>query len=141
LNLDPTSGDIAGTTNQSGTFAFTAQVTDSASLSDTQPLSLSVFTQNNSGFDGPAELPRVYLKTTLADTPTPGKTTSVNAGGDFQGALNSASCGDTIQLQAGAIFTGPFTLPAKSCDDQHWITIRTGASDSSLPAEGTRVTP
>jgi hypothetical protein len=141
LSLDSTSGNITGTTNQSGTFAFTAQVTDSASLSDTQPLSLSVFTQNNSGFDGPAELPRVYLKTTLMDTPAPGKTISVSAGGDFQGALNSASCGDTIQLQAGAIFPGQFTLPAKSCDDQHWIIIRTSASDSSLPAEDTRVKP
>jgi len=48
----------------------------------------------------------------------------VNAGGNFQAALNSASCGDTISLQAGAAFTGTFTLPAKSCDDNHWIIIR-----------------
>jgi hypothetical protein len=65
----------------------------------------------------------------------------VNAGGDFQSALNSANCGDTISLQAGATFTGVFTLPAKGCDDAHWIIIRTSASDSSLPPEGTRITP
>src|SRR5207249_9475295 len=37
-------------------------------------------------------------------------------------------------------FSGSFTLPAKGCDDQHWITIRTSAL-ASLPAEGTRITP
>jgi hypothetical protein len=41
-----------------------------------------------------------------------------------------------ITLAAGAVFTGPFTLPAKSGDD--WITIR-GAADAALPPAGTRV--
>src|SRR5262249_11434914 len=40
---------------------------------------------------------------------------------------------------AGATFTGPFTLPNKS--GTGWITVRTSAPDSSLPAPGTRVTP
>ena len=56
-------------------------------------------------------------------------------------ALNNAACGDVILLQAGATFEGPITLPAKNCDSQHWITVRTSAADSSLPAEGTRLTP
>jgi hypothetical protein len=44
-------------------------------------------------------------------------------------------------LQAGATFTGVFTLLAKNCDDSHWIIIRTSAPDSALPPEGTRITP
>jgi hypothetical protein len=143
LALDTPSGTVSGTTTQSGTFSFTAQVTDSGSQSDRKALSLSVSTSGPppSGFDGPAELPRVYMDTTLADTPAPGATVSVNAGGDFQAALNTANCGDTIQLQAGASFSGRFTLPAKACDDQHWILIRSSASDNTLPPESTRVTP
>jgi hypothetical protein len=66
---------------------------------------------------------------------------TVAAGSNLQTALNNASCGDTLLLQAGATFTGVFTLPAKGCDSGHWITIRTSAPNSSLPPEGTRITP
>ena len=92
-------------------------------------------------FDGPAELPRVWIKSSLADTPTPGSTHTVKPGDNLQEAINSASCGDTIKLQAGAVFAGLFQFPAKSCDDAHWIIIRTSAPDDALPAEGTRLTP
>ncbi len=92
-------------------------------------------------FDGPAELPRVYLQSALTDTPAPGHTIQVNIGGDFQKALNSASCGDTVELQSGASFAGTFTLPANACDDYHWIIIRTSAPDNLLPPEGVRITP
>src|SRR5581483_191166 len=141
LTLSSSTGTISGTTSKTGAFSFTAKVTDAASKSDTQALTLNVSTQNTSGFDGPAELPRIYLQTAMANTPAPGKTIPVASGGDFQGALNSASCGDTITLQAGSTYTGAFTLPAKGCDDNHWIIIRTSAADSSLPPEGTRITP
>lgn len=137
-------GVIAGTALQIGSFPFTVKVTDSASQSKSVSLSLQVTegsSLNYTGFDGPAELPRVYLQTTLADTPAPGSTISVNAGGDLQSALNGANCGDTILLQAGAIFSGKFELPAKPCDDQHWIILRTSAPDSALPPEGTRINP
>ncbi len=70
-----------------------------------------------------------------------GQVTTVSAGGDLQGAINAANSGDTIQLQAGATFTGTFTLPAKNCDSNQWIMIRTATPDSSLPAPGTRITP
>ncbi len=93
------------------------------------------------GFDGPAELPRVTVKSALADTPAPGKVLLVEAGGDFQGTLDSAACGDVIKLEAGAVFTGEFVLPRKPCDDAHWIIIRTSAPDEALPREGTRLTP
>jgi hypothetical protein len=94
-----------------------------------------------SSYDGPAELPRVTVPSAMSDTPAPGSIINVSAGGDFQGALNGAQCGDIIQLQAGAAFSGMFTLPAKNCDINHWIIIRTSSPDSSLPAEGQRATP
>jgi hypothetical protein len=93
------------------------------------------------GHDGPAQLPIATFGGTMADTPAPGSVITVNAGGNLQSALNNAVCGDTIQLQAGATFTGVFQFPAKSCDSAHWIIVRTSAPDSSLPAEGQRITP
>src|SRR5208282_4846775 len=140
-----TSGGIAGTTATPGSYLFTVKATDSASNSVTQKLILAVLPATNmsGNFDGPAELPRVYLNTTLANTPAPGATISVPAGGDLQTALDNASCGDTIELQAGATFstTGLLTFPAKACDSGHWIIVRTSTSDASLPPEGTRLTP
>ena len=91
--------------------------------------------------DGPAELPREHAKSSLKDTPAGGKTWMVRSGQSLEQVLASASCGDIIQLQAGATFNGNFVVPDKSCDDSHWIIIRTSASDSSLPPEGTRLTP
>jgi hypothetical protein len=92
-------------------------------------------------FDGPAELPRIAVASSMADTPAPGSILAVHAGGDLQAALDNAFCGDTIELQAGAVFSGNFTLEAKSCDSGHWIVIRTSAADSLLPPEGQRLTP
>ena len=93
------------------------------------------------GYDGPAALPRVLIPTAMTNTPAPGITITVNSGENLQAALNSARCGDTIHLQAGATFTGQFTFPAKSCDASHWIVVRTSADNSTLPAEGSRLTP
>src|SRR5437867_1977999 len=87
--------------------------------------------------DAPA-LPQVYLDTTYAP-PTGGMTITINAGGDLQEALNNVTCGDTIRLQAGGTFTGPFILPNKPCTD--WIYIRPDTADSNLPPPGTRITP
>ena len=92
-------------------------------------------------YDGPAELPRVTVPTAMSDTPTPGSIISVNAGDDLQAALHNASCGDVIELQAGATFSGQFMVPAKKCDINHWIVVRTSSPDSALPAEGQRATP
>src|SRR5438045_9128465 len=80
---------------------------------------------SKTGFDGPAELPRVTVASSMADSPAPGSIVSVAAGANFQAALDNAHCGDTIELKAGATFTGRFTLNAKSCDSAHWIVIRT----------------
>lgn len=138
------SGVITGTPVRVGNFPFTVTVADSGSHSASMQLSSQVTAAKSlsyTGYDGPAQLPLVYLQTTMADTPAPGSTITVNAGGNLQSALNNATCGDTILLQSGAVFYGLFTVPAKACDDQHWIIVRTSAPDSALPAEGTRINP
>jgi hypothetical protein len=141
IQLQAASGVISGMTTVIGSFPFTAKVTDSSGQSATLALSLTVSSSSVNGYDGPAQLPLIYIQTAMSNTPAPGSTITVNSGGNLQGALNSANCGDTIQLQAGATFTGLFTFPAKSCDDDHWIIVRTSADDSLLPAEGSRLTP
>jgi hypothetical protein len=132
-------GDFTGIPTSVGTFGLTVKVTDSSAKTATGNFSVTVI--GGSNFDGPAELPRVTVPTAMSDTPAPGNLIQVNASGDLQTAINNAHCGDTIQLQAGATYTSRLTLPAKSCDDQHWIIIRTSAPDSALPAEGQRLTP
>jgi hypothetical protein len=141
IQLKGSNGVISGTTTVSGSFPFTAKVTDAKGSSASAALSLTVSSAATGGFDGPAELPRTFIPSAMANSPAPGTTITVNSGGNLQSALDSANCGDTIQLQAGATFPGVFTFPAKSCDDTHWIIVRTSADDSALPAEGSRLTP
>jgi hypothetical protein len=81
-------------------------------------------------------LPLTFLDTTY--TPPSGQTITVPDGGDFQDALDAARPGDVIQLQAGAIFTGPFILRNKQ--GTGWIYIQSSAL-ASLPPPGTRVAP
>jgi hypothetical protein len=86
---------------------------------------------------GEPELPRVRLDSRYV-APS-GKTIVVREGGDLQHALDAASPGDVISLEAGATFTGNFTLPRKS--GSGWITLRSATPDASLPREGERMTP
>src|SRR5436853_762528 len=65
-------------------------------------------------------------------------TIAVNAGGDLQAAIDAAKPGDTIVLQAGATFTGPFKLRAKG--GTSFITIQS-TPNSALPTGGTRISP
>jgi hypothetical protein len=67
-----------------------------------------------------------------------GRTINVPAGGDVQAALNGARPGDTVVLQAGAIYNGTVNLPGKSGDS--FITVTTSAL-TSLPQEGNRISP
>ncbi len=133
------SGDFAGMPAAVGTFNFTVMVTDATNKTASGNFSVTVTA--GSGYDGPARLPIATVPSAMADTPAPGSVIGVSAGGNLQSALNSAQCGDIIQLQAGATFSGSFTVPAKSCDINHWIWIRTSSPDSALPAEGQRATP
>jgi len=67
-------------------------------------------------------------------------TITVRAGADLQAALEGAVAGDTIILEAGATYVGPFTLPAKPAAGDLWITIQSSAL-SQLPPAGSRVSP
>jgi hypothetical protein len=82
-------------------------------------------------------LPQATVETTLVAGA--GRSLTVAAGGDVQAALDQAEPGDTVLLQAGATFTGAFRLPNKA--GAGWITVRTSAADSQLPAPGQRITP
>jgi hypothetical protein len=135
-------GSLTGTAATSGSFNFTLTLQDANKQAASRQFALAVSAETQQGsFDGPAELPRVYMNTAMADTPANEGTHLVVPGGDLQAVLNAANCGDTIELQAGATFTGAFTFPAKACDDNHWIIIRTSSPDNALPAEGTRMVP
>ena len=141
MSLDG-AGMLSGNPSKTGSFSFTATVTDGASQTASAVLALAVDVVNTNGkFDGPAELPRTYMQSALANTPANGKTWQVADGPSLQAALNSAACGDTVSLQAGTTFTGAWAFPGKPCDDQHWIIVRTSAPDANLPPEGTRITP
>ncbi len=72
-------------------------------------------------------------------TSAQGATITVPAGGNLQQALNAAQPGDIIVLQAGATYTGNFTLPVKGSATD--IVIRSSTPDASLPPSGTRVSP
>jgi putative Ig domain-containing protein len=139
LSLSHDGGELAGMPGTVGGYSFSIKVTDAKAQATQKNFTLNVAAGGET--DGPAELPRVSVSSAMADTPAPGATINVNAGGDLQAALNSAHCGDTIELQAGASFSGTFDFPAKSCDNNRWIIVRTSAPDSALPPEGQRLTP
>ena len=82
------------------------------------------------------EAPREYVDTRYA--PATGRRVQVPAGADLQAAVDKAEAGDTLVLQAGAVYTGPITLKPKRGDG--WITLE--SSDlKQLPQQGTRVSP
>ena len=61
----------------------------------------------------------------------------VPSGGDLMAAISAAQPGDTIVLQAGATYMGPFTLPNKA--GAAYITIQ--SSRVSELSDGLRVSP
>jgi hypothetical protein len=139
--FDATQGSINGIATQNGPFPVAIQAADASGQSVSRQFTINVAAANTGNVDGPAELPRVYIKSSLADTPAPGAAHQVNTTAALQSALDSAKCGDTILLQAGTTFDGTVVLPAKNCDDSHWIVVRTSAPNTALPPEGTRLTP
>ncbi len=76
----------------------------------------------------------------VGTTPSGGcKTIAVEAGQNFQTALNMARRGDIIQLAANATFTGPFELPDKGAGTD-WVYVISSAL-ANLPAAGSRLNP
>lgn len=92
--------------------------------------------------DGPAKLPVECMYTAMEGTPSPGKVRGpFSTTPEVQSAINDAACGDKVLVTAGSSL-GPITLPAKNCDDKHWITLSsTGVGSPNFPAEGRRMTP
>jgi len=115
--------------------AFIVPVIPDYRLSAQEDAGLRVSQENRISFNRP-ELPRFTVDTSMPDGG--GRVVEVPVDGDFQQAINDAQPGDTIVLQAGATYTGTFTLPRK--DGDGWIVVKSSA-DSQLPSPGTRVTP
>lgn len=90
--------------------------------------------------DGPAQLPKACYYTGIDGTPSPGKQIRVSVKANLAVEYDQAKCGDTLLLPAGSSFDIK-EFPAKKCDDQHYITIRTDTPDAKLPPEGTRISP
>jgi hypothetical protein len=82
---------------------------------------------------------RAFAGLCLLGLPASAATLSVPAGGDLQGALDSAQPGDTILLASGATYTGNFRLPVKP--DGGFIIVRTDAPAHLLPGPGERISP
>lgn len=70
--------------------------------------------------------------------PSMGATVALPAGADLQAAIDAASPGDVLVLDAGASYVGNFVLSEKNGDA--CITIRTSTTDADLPVD-VRVTP
>ncbi|MFL6375641.1 MAG: hypothetical protein ACJ73D_13320 [Pyrinomonadaceae bacterium] len=66
-----------------------------------------------------------------------GRVIKVPPGGNVQAALEQATSGDVVELQAGAVYSGQISLPTKPLTD--FVTIRSSRY-SELP-EGKRVSP
>ncbi len=81
-------------------------------------------------------LPRSFVDT--APIPITGTTHRARNGNELRRILGLSQSGDAIVLDAGAVFSGPFSLPKKP--GSGWITIRSSAEDK-LPTPGTRVDP
>src|SRR5450631_3251666 len=123
LSLADSTGVISGTPTQTGQFDFSVQV---ASTSSTAVSALNIKSSAAPTPPAPppsnppkpppapelpaaAELPRSYIDTSMPSQT--GLVIKVPAGGDLQGELDGASCGDTVQLTEGATYTGNFVLP------------------------------
>lgn len=82
------------------------------------------------------ELPRQYVDTTMPAQN--GNQIRVRQGDSLQAAIDTAVLGDTIVLEAGARWSGGFTLPKKM--GEGWIILKSSAEDR-LPPPGSRATP
>jgi len=104
-----------------------------------RPLAVLITAGVVNGVGLAATLPTAPKTFDTTYAPPSGATLNVAAGGDLRAALDKAQLGDTIVLQAGATFTGPFTLPNKT-SGSGWIYV-VSSNLSNLPPPGTRVSP
>ena len=143
------SGGWTGARAASGTYTVPAMGGGSASYTLVcagvgGPTTRTVMVSVAAVLPQPPLLPKAYVDTTYA--PPAGKVTSVPTGSDpvvngknLQTAINNASLGDTLVLQAGAIYSGNFMLPVKTAGSG-WIYV-VSSDYAELPAPGHRVAP
>ncbi len=141
VSADGSAAFVANTLNGTLSVINTAltQVVATIQSVGSAPASVAVY-GSGGGVGGPPPpglpiLPQATVNTTYPTVT--GQSIAVHAGSDFQAAVNSANCGDEVVLDAGAVFSGNFIMPAKSCSGQ--ILIRSSAI-SSLPV-AQRVSP
>ncbi len=84
-------------------------------------------------------LPQVYINTAW-NPPTGGTVWRAHTSADLINAINMSLPGDVIVLDAGSVYTGNFTLPAKANPSKKWIYIESSGL-SQLPGAGTRIDP
>jgi hypothetical protein len=153
------SGVIAGTTALTGSYPFTAEVTDSSGQTATRAFTLTVSsTQQVLDVDnlycptdgGPtwgqvdsfATLPEVCFNTAMANTPANGAMVNVSTTAQLKlalAALSTLTCGERIILTAGMVYSGNFLIPQVVCPTGNWIYLQSSMV-SSLPAESARYT-
>lgn len=92
----------------------------------------------------PAQYPISCYYTPVSATPSPGTIRIVTDKTSWDAAWAAAACGDIIQITEGSVVAGTvmagLSIPTKTCDATHYITVRTSGY-ASLPPEGTRLTP
>lgn len=82
-------------------------------------------------------LPTLFVDTAY-NPASAGNIVRVPSGGNLQQAVNAAQPGDTLELEAGAIFRGTISFPKKI--GTGWITIRSSRY-AELPKQGIRIGP
>jgi hypothetical protein len=129
--------DVTGLTPQTTHFARVRAVDAAGNVSENSATATGTTASAPSDSNLP-ELPRMFLDTTY-QRPA-GATVTVPAGGNLQAFLDAATCGSTLELTAGATYTGSFELGNKDCTADNPLYIQTTAYDQ-LPSPGNRVSP
>lgn len=129
-----------------GTYALS--VTTSGGTSSTVPLSLTAAGRPTAilptGITCSGGATNFSCSGTVMDTtyslPVGGTTYTPANSSALQSAFNSAVPGDVINLTPGTVYTGNFTIPAKSNPSNKWIYV-TSTGFNALHPPGTRVLP
>jgi len=155
-----------------GTAVYTTGAAGSLAFGDNRYCAKGDIPAFGAAYDGPAQLPIACFYTGTDGTPSvthKDGTTAITwqvrsdtdtsrclpgppdngqcAVNDWNIAMAGLACGDTVQLEHGAVLLAPattgFVLPHLACDASHWITVESDAvvNDVNFPAEGTRATP
>ena len=146
LTLDAATGAITGTPTSAGAFAFTAEVTDSATQSDLQELSITVAPPPSPTISTttlpPGTVGVAYNATLQATGGTPGYTWSLDTGTLSAGLTLNASTGaisGTPTTGGGTSFTVRVTDSASQTDTQDLSITITGPTQVTATPTATTI--